>query len=78
MFQPFLQRETTFVTSWLCLPPLWRHTHPSIMGLLFKERIRSYRSKFFPLRVDHNETGGKSENETADTSESSPFLLTSI
>ena len=44
-------------------------------GLLLKERTCSWKSKFFPLRVDHIEKGGKIENGRVASPKSVPIHL---
>ena len=45
------------------------------MGLLLKERICSYRSKFFPLRVNPIEKGGKNKDGRVASPKSVPIHL---
>ena len=63
-FPPFIQRETPFHDLLFAslddiAPPKW--------GLLLKEGVFFYRSKFFPLRVDPMRKEGKQENGRVST-----------
>ena len=53
---------------------LAEEAHPQ-RGLLLKERICSSRSKFFPLRVDPIQKGGKHENGRVASPETVPSHL---
>ena len=55
----------------------WEET-PQKLGLHLKEGICSYRSKFFPLRVDPIERGGRKDNGRVATPESVSIHLNTL